>query len=470
MKSKKTEKKETTKRNKLINYDIYNGNKRSKYPGVYVREIAKGADISFVIRYRKNNKIKDVTIGKKSDEFTANKAKKILDEIKVKLRNNQDEQEIIDNISTSSKRRRKSADSSTKLSLNQLANNYFQALRSEAKKEENLEKSDKTSKDLNGIKKEESLYKNFWQYWPQSNIPFNLVSTDDFNDRIKELRNLRDEKASKNQVLQNKAKYSSKYIYNAVILIKSIISNTSCEHNPLDINNKNISSHDKKSLETLKNLYQLLKKDFRSSAPRQNSHLSINESNELLFELKRKKSYKQGYLMALIMLNSGMRPDSCLNLKIKDLNYETKLITTYDFKRKMNYSCILGEALAKELSSFIEDRDKDEYIFYSEHTQKIKKLPRLPRYISNVMNKLFNENRHGNDRIVPYSLRHTFATNLVKGVYDLNGNLIIRPLPLLQISKLLNHASVETTEKNYAHCTIHDSADSIQSFGEMLHN
>lgn len=457
--------------NKLIRYDQYMGNKSNKYSGIFIREI-KNNDISFVIRYRKGNESKDICVGKKSDGMTVVKAKKFLDDILSAIRNGINESQIIKKRDSKSSRMIVNPSDLEKMSLNALAEIYFNTMETNAKKEINLEKSEKTCKDYFGINKEKSLYKNFWKYWEKSYIPFHKVTMEDFIDQIKNLRNLvKEEKKVNSDSFEfiSVPKYSGKYITNAITLVKSIINHTNCPHNPLYISQKNEQAVNIKSENELKALYSILKKNnTKDSAPRENSFLEPEEIKLFLKTLRSKNIYYQGYLMSLILFSTGMRPDSCLNLKIKDINFGTRKITTYDFKRKMNYKCFLLENVELELLSFIGNRDKNEYLFFSNNTKRVKKLPNLPEYIAKTMNTLFNKNRFGNDRIVPYSMRHTFATNLARGIKDKEGKYIVFPKPLLHISKLLNHANVETTERNYAHCTIEDSMDSVTAYGGVL--
>lgn len=305
-----------------------------------------------------------------------------------------------------------------------------------------------------------------------STIPFSKVSIEDFIDYIKYLRNKTKEiidKETGNLIVV--PMYSGKYIYNAIILVKSIISHTNCNYNPLYISAKNESPKDYKNEKNLKEIYkQLLKNNGKNNAPREQSFLTPDEIQMLLKELRKKTNHKQGYLMTLIMLTTGMRPNSCLNLKIGDFNFESKEMTVYDFKRKMDYKCLIVKEVEEEIKKFALNRSNSEYLFYSEFTNKQRPLPKIPDYIGNTMDKLFNHNRFGNNRIVPYSLRHTFATNLAKGIENKNGGYDVFPKPLVLISKLLNHANVETTEKNYSHCTIKDSAKSVNEFGTLIFN
>ncbi|WP_151950318.1 tyrosine-type recombinase/integrase [Aliarcobacter butzleri] len=416
------------------------GLEKTGTPGVYKREGLK--DTSYYIRYRKNGKVVDEKVGTKSDGTTITKAKKIL--LKRQL-NTKDEDEI-------------SKDALSKKSLNELANLYFDKFEVLEKQEKNLEKEDKQYKDKPGIDREKSLYNTFWRTWDLSILEFNKLQQKHFVDRIKEIRTFT-YKVKKNNDIKE-IKYSNKYILNAITLLKSIINHTNVDYNPLYI-------HPKKSVkeeQELKDIYKDLKKKIE---PR-TSYLEPEEIKLLLETLRENIKYYQGYLICLIMATTGMRPDSVLNLKIKDIDIKNKIINAYDFKRKIFYRCNLTKKVESEILNFSKERSSKEYIFYSEHTRGTIKLPNPPTYLNKVIDKLFNENRFDNNRVVLYTLRHSFATNLVKGRKGQDGKYIIEPVSIFKVQQLLNHANIETTIRHYLKFSPDFVIDSIEALENCI--
>ena len=343
---------------KLIKYDTYDSNTQGKYSGVYVRVLKKD-DLSFIIRYRRANKTKDVVVGKKSEGMTAKKSKDLLNDVYSAIRNGQDEELVINNRDTKAARTIIDPTKLERMSLNKLAKLYFDMLKENAGKEKNLSKVDKTAKDENGIYKEENQYKNFWKDWGKSKIPFYKLTIIDFIDQIKVLRNKTKTVTNKQTgKIETVAAYSGKYISNAVILIKSIILHTNCQHNPLYISKKNEQAKDPHAEKELTSLYKaLLKNNNKNNAPRKNSYLKPEEIPLFLNELKKNKVHYQGYIMSLILLSTGMRPNSCLELKIKDFDFDQKLISVFDFKRKEYYNCNLQANVEREILSYIQNTD-----------------------------------------------------------------------------------------------------------------
>lgn len=244
-------------------------------PGVYKRERIK--DTTYYIRYRKNGKVVDEKVGTKSDGFNITKAKKVL------LKKQLNSEDINDTSSSSLSRK----------SLNELASIYFEKFDLLEDKEKNLEKEDKQHKDKAAINREKSMYKIFWQSWELSILEFNKLQQKHFVDRINEIRNFTYIKNNK------EIKYSNKYIFNAIILIKSIINHTNVEYNPLFI-------HPKKSLKEEQNLKDIYK-DLKKKIEPRTSYLEPEEIKILLETLGEKPKYFQGYIICLIMATTGMR-------------------------------------------------------------------------------------------------------------------------------------------------------------------
>ncbi|KAB7889583.1 tyrosine-type recombinase/integrase [Poseidonibacter ostreae] len=427
---------------------------KTKFKSVYKRIGKK--DTTFYIKYKKLGKSTEKKVGTLKLGMTESKAKKILDEILLNIRKGINEDTVLSS-------KLDSITVTTRMSLNKLAEIYFDKFQKLSEEEEHLEKEFKLHKDKEGIRREKSLYKSFWLESDLAQVPFHNITTQHFVDRILEL-----EKLTKTQVRNLEqitlAKYSGKYLQNGITLIKSIIKHTKCSHNPLEI--KDVKAHEKtEAQEKLEDIYSRLK---AKSEPR-SSYLEPFQIKRLLDKLKEKDAYHQGYLMTLLIATTGMRPNSVLNLKIKDLMFKDNIIKAFDFKRKMTYYCNLTPLLVLEIQSFIKDRSLDEYLFFSDKTQKVRILPRTPDYLADTINDLFNKKRYGNDRIALYSLRHSFATNLVKGRQNKETKeWEIMPVSIFKIQKLLNHSTIETTIKHYAKFSPDFVMDAISSYEESF--
>ncbi|WP_456433135.1 tyrosine-type recombinase/integrase [Nitratifractor sp.] len=386
--------------------------KKTKIAGVYQRVGKK--DTTYYIRYRVGDRVETEKVGKKSEGMTVDKAYEIL-----KKRRSANPFDKVKQV----KKARKVAPT-----FQNLAQKYFEKCRALAEEERLLSKTEKTAKTLKNIKREESIFRNFWQGWQFRTIPL---------DRIKQ-------EHVKAYLLAQREKYSEKSIYNALTLAKSILKHTKELYdgtNPFvfedEVNKK------------------------RFSKPKDNARKKFltEEQCELLLDHLQKNSTHQNYTIVLASLTTGARPDTVLNIKIEDVDYQRREIRLYDFKRKMYYKARLTGELAKAIKKQAGSRSKKEYLFFSESSKGKKQLAEYPRSIKRVLDKLFNESlEEGEERITPYTFRHTFA-NLLLQVYK---------MPIFEVSQLLNHASVQTTIENYVSFDHESVASQLDVFEKAL--
>jgi len=353
--------------------------KKTNIQGVY--QIIGKKDTTYYIRYRSLDKVVTEKVGKKSDGMTTQKAYEILQEYK-----------------THDVRKKKTI---LKKTFDDLAKLYFEIMYKLAKEEEDLEEPQKVHKTTKNIKKEESIYNNFWKAWNLRRVEFSRVK----------------EEHVRTFITKQKEKYSDKSIYNAMMLARSILKHTNYNgENPFNIkkNNKN-----------------MIKK--RNARKR---FLSIGEV-QLLLEAARDRLAEQSQLLILMAITTGARPASIINLKNKDINFPNKKITFYDFKRKMNYTVPLPSKLIEPLKQHKKGRGND-YLFYSSKSAQKKPMSEFPREIQKLLDELFNR-VDDDERVVVYSFRHTFANILLQ----------VKKVPIQEVSHLLNHASIQTTIDNY---------------------
>ena len=363
----------------------------TKYKSVYKRVGLK--DTTYLIKYKLAGKVIEEIVGKESEAMTAKKASEILD-----TRKNHNLDRNIEIVSANK----------AKSSFHKLATKYFEQLWILANSEEGLEYRDRQEKTPKNIKSEESLYQNFWGSWTLKVMPISKIREKHVNDFIQ----------------TKKSKYSDKSIYNAITLAKSIMKHTVKLHgnlnNPFLLNNIEF-----------KNTGKLTKGNNRKE------YLTSKQCTLLLNNLKATGTH-QNYTMTLTSLMTGARPNSVLSLKIKDIDYRKKEINFYDFKRKQVYQSKLTPELEEAINIQSEGRRRDNYLFSSDSNDK--QMSGYPSSISRVLDTLFNDfKKDGEERIVPYTFRHTFANLL----------LLEYKVPVFEVSQLLNHASVQTTIDNY---------------------
>jgi integrase len=159
-------------------------------------------------------------------------------------------------------------------------------------------------------------------------------------------------------------------------------------------------------------------------------------------------------LFVELALSTGGRLETILNIKVKDINIENKVITLKDLKSDSTYIGFISSDLANYLKKLIEKLPMNSFVIGG----KITKTPSrtISRKIKIVMDRLFNQGldtKDSKNRVVIHTLRHTFASHLA-----INGT------PIFTIQKLMNHRDINMTLR-YAKL----SPDSGRDFVEKLY-
>lgn len=147
--------------------------------------------------------------------------------------------------------------------------------------------------------------------------------------------------------------------------------------------------------------------------------------------------------LALTAILTGMRMGELIALRWSDIDFESRVILvqnsdTFTTKSKKNRSLDMGDDLIEVLQTRKENvRIKCETVFYDDQGRPLKEgtvSQKFKRYVRKA---------RLNDKLHFHSLRHTFASALIK-----------EGVPIYSVSRLLGHSSVRTTEI-YAHLQPH---------------
>lgn len=143
-----------------------------------------------------------------------------------------------------------------------------------------------------------------------------------------------------------------------------------------------------------------------------------------------------------LSLSTGGRLETILAIKSKDINLADGTIALTDYKGKAagknnaTYSGFLTQNLIDELPSFINNSLPNHYIFSWANGTRISK-DYIQDRLQNLFNSLFNQGLDSKDaknRAVIHSLRHTFATHLIK-----------IGTPIFTVKTLMNHSDIKMT-------------------------
>jgi len=206
--------------------------------------------------------------------------------------------------------------------------------------------------------------------------------------------------------------------------------------------------------------------------------LSIEESENLLKELKRDHRFKKEYKelkdpklhdIALLSLHTGARASEVFNLKGQDIDFRNGLITLRDTKNKETRYAPMTKSvkamLKRRIPSGREDFIPDAYVFTKDIRKSkdaFKNEPQKIKEVSNAFERAIN--RLGwNDgvtdprqKIVFHTCRHTFASWLA-----------IQGTPIFTIAKLMGHKSIAMSER-YSHLSTDHKKDAINGLEASL--
>lgn len=151
-------------------------------------------------------------------------------------------------------------------------------------------------------------------------------------------------------------------------------------------------------------------------------------------EIKKLFSYiknPQYSLMLQMYYACGLRLSECINLKVKDIDLDEKVVWVRDGKGGKDRMSILSGTLAQSLGAHIQNsgKTKDSFMFVNRYGN-----PYNPRTIQKIIEKAKIESGIHKD-IHIHTLRHSFATHLLEAGTDIR-----------HIQELLGHSDLSTTQ------------------------
>jgi integrase/recombinase XerD len=174
---------------------------------------------------------------------------------------------------------------------------------------------------------------------------------------------------------------------------------------------------------------ELLGNKFEIKTPKIKKSIPIVLTKEEIKRLVDAIKNKQHKLIIKLYYSSGLRLSEAINLRMRDLDIEQKVIWVRGGKGGKDRMTILSESLAKELIEFQTFRKPEEFVFINNRGN-----PFSPRSIQKAMEKAkINSNISKEAHI--HTLRHSFATHLLECGVDIR-----------KIQELLGHADLSTTQ------------------------
>ncbi|KIM07404.1 MAG: hypothetical protein KU38_10540 [Sulfurovum sp. FS08-3] len=142
------------------------------------------------------------------------------------------------------------------------------------------------------------------------------------------------------------------------------------------------------------------------------------------------------YPFVRMSLSTGARLKSVLNIQKKDIDLTSSAITIKDYKNGTTYTGFFdSDEHKEEVKRAISKIKANDYYIGGQSTPSPNRT--IQRHLKKIMDDLFNQDldiKDTKNRVVPHTLRHTFASQLV-----------IHNIPIFTVKSLLNHSSIEMT-------------------------
>lgn len=192
--------------------------------------------------------------------------------------------------------------------------------------------------------------------------------------------------------------------------------------------------------------------------------LKQQEIRDLLPEYTSERYMREKMIIKTALLH-GLRNQETLKLKRRHIDLNQRLLEVEDGKGGKDRLVPIPDNFAEELGDYIEDIDSSQYIFASPYGGHF-----CPRYFQKMIRRralaggLYEDYIDGEkvtfdtvarlipykDRVVPHSLRHTYATMQLRN--NISVNLV---------SKALGHSKTSTTSDLYGHLNVEDTRQGV---------
>jgi site-specific recombinase XerD len=182
--------------------------------------------------------------------------------------------------------------------------------------------------------------------------------------------------------------------------------------------------------------------------PKRALKLPMVLTNHEIMEIIRTLQNLKHRLIISLAYGSGLRVSEVVNLKVSDLDFNSKIINIRQGKGGRDRITLLPEALIDDLKSFISKRTEPPHKNYLFLSQKGGKLT------TRTLQKIFQNSLKKANIQKPatfHSLRHSFASHLLEN--DVN---------IRYIQELLGHQNIRTTQL-YTHITQEGLLKNVQS-------
>ena len=155
---------------------------------------------------------------------------------------------------------------------------------------------------------------------------------------------------------------------------------------------------------------------------------SEDEMNKVFENFESSNINNRNKLIIEIFYSTGIRREELINIKIKNISFERKIIKVVGKRNKERIIPMLPN-LSSNILNYIDEKDPKIYLFESSKSKKLS-ISTIYRIVTNYFRSVSSK-----VRISPHVLRHTFATHMLNKGADINT-----------IKEILGHASLSSTQ------------------------
>ncbi|QHA36872.1 tyrosine-type recombinase/integrase [Rossellomorea marisflavi] len=161
--------------------------------------------------------------------------------------------------------------------------------------------------------------------------------------------------------------------------------------------------------------------------------------------------------IVLMLLSTGIRRGELVNLRWRDIDLDSGMITVFGKKRRENDVPLASKMCAEmvQFRQFCEeyfDGEVGDHVFCSSKGRKLR-----PEAIGTIFKRLKKRFGWEDVRLSPHTLRHTFASYVVKGGMD-----------SITVQRILRHESLQMTQR-YINMWGHDLRESNEKYNPLNH-
>jgi len=187
------------------------------------------------------------------------------------------------------------------------------------------------------------------------------------------------------------------------------------------------------SMKALQSFFKFLKKEefYRLQAPKRSRKLPVYLNEKEMSEiLKAARNNMRDYTLILTLAYTGLRVGELSSLRIEDVDFFENFIHVRSGKGdKDRLVAVAGDVIGTIKEYLQSEKRNDGYLFISQKGTRITTthIERLVRYYARKAGI--------KKRVTPHTIRHTFATTLLRNGADIRF-----------IQQILGHSSIATTQ------------------------